>query len=156
MTKRPLRRAIEDHRSALVHGLQSLDMRSETRTDAVGSELTVLIVEDEIVARNTLATLLDRIGYVTTAVGSAESALQRLDDGAPLEVVLVDLDLPGMSGAELIAQLAKKKPSIFPILITAAPADRVAAVINSGVPHLRKPLDFSELLKVLDARIRCH
>jgi CheY-like chemotaxis protein len=131
-------------------------MWSNMRTDAGGSDLNVLIVEDELVARNALAALLVGNGYVTTAVGSAEVAMERLKSGDRPEVALVDLDLPGMNGAEFISRLAVEHPWIFPVLITAAEADRVASVLAPGTPLLRKPLDFQELLKVLDRHSRSH
>jgi CheY-like chemotaxis protein len=123
---------------------------------AGGTDLNVLIVEDEKVARNALAALLKGIGYSTNTVESAEIALELLQAGDRPEVALVDLDLPGMSGAEFISRLTVLQPWVFSVLITAASNERVASVLKQGTPHLRKPLDFQELLKVLDARSRSH
>lgn len=120
------------------------------------SELDVLIVEDEVFARNALAALLAGSGYATRAVGSAELALERLELGDRPEIALVDLDLPGMSGAELIGLLAVRQPGVFAVLITAASPERVEPLCAAGIRHLRKPLDYKELLKVLDSRSRSH
>ena len=129
-------------------------MWSDLRRDAVGSDLNVLIVEDEMVARNALASLLAGIGYATRAVGSAELARERIKEGDRPEIALVDLDLPGMNGADFIARLTVEQPQTFAILITAASNDRVAALRDAGIPHLRKPLDFKELVNVLHAHSR--
>jgi CheY-like chemotaxis protein len=129
-------------------------MWSDRSTEAVGSAVQVLIVEDELGTRNTLAALLAAIGYTTHAVGSAELALERLAEGDVPEIALVDLDLPGMNGAEFIEQLATRQPCVFPVLITAASPDRVASLLASDVLHLRKPLDFKELLRILEDRGR--
>jgi len=131
-------------------------MWSNLSTDAGGNDLNVLIVEDEVVARKALAALLKGKGYSARAFESAELALQRIKEGERPEVALVDLDLPGMNGAEFITRLAALQPWVFSVLITAASQERVAAVLKQGTPHLRKPLDFQELLKVLDSRSRSH
>ena len=124
--------------------------------DAAGGDLNVLIVEDEVIARHALASLLSAIGYATRAVGTAEIAWQRIQDGDLPEIALVDLDLPGMNGAEFISRLAAEHPNIFSVLITAAGADRVAPLRRLGIIYLPKPLDFKELLKVLESRNRSH
>ena len=134
----------------------TIRMWNNIRTDASGSDLKILIVEDEFFARNALATLLAGFGYSPRAFESAESALERIDQDEHLEVALVDLDLPGMNGAEFISRLTTQQPWVFAVLITAASPDRVSRVLAKGVPHLRKPLDFQELLKVLDTRSRSH
>ncbi len=110
----------------------------------------VLIVEDERVSRRALATLLGHSGFATTAVGSAEEALVVLAQGASPKIALIDLDLPGMSGAELIARLARLDKSVIPIVISAANDDRlIAATRARGVSFLRKPLNFEDLLSLL-------
>src|SRR3954471_10758494 len=67
----------------------------------------ILIVEDDRISRKALALLLSRSGYGVEAVGSAEDALHLADDltgeGRMPRVALVDVDLPGMSGLDLIA-----------------------------------------------------
>ena len=124
--------------------------------DAAKSDHNVLIVEDELVARHALAALLGAAGYGTRAVASAESALEGINMGERLEFALVDLDLPGMNGAEFIDRLAAEQPWVFSVLISAASPSRVALLLAEGVPYLRKPLNFQELLKVLHAHSRSH
>jgi CheY-like chemotaxis protein len=131
-------------------------MWNNSRMDADTTDHNVLIVEDELVARHALAALLVGAGYSTRSVASAESAFERIDSGERLEFALVDLDLPGMNGAEFIARLAAQQPWVFSVLISAASPSRVASVLAQGVPYLRKPLNFQELLKVLDAHSRSH
>jgi CheY-like chemotaxis protein len=111
----------------------------------------VLIVEDEPTARRALRTLLSARGYQTEAVSSGEDALTQVArDGFP-KVALVDLDLPGMSGLELIRRLEVLSPTIFPILITAA-AIEVVEKIRQQIPlaYFQKPVDFEGLMTLLD------
>jgi CheY-like chemotaxis protein len=113
----------------------------------------VLIVEDERVSRRALTALMSAIGYETEAAGSAEEALDAVQSGTHPDIALVDLDLPGMNGLDLIGRLTELDPSVFPVLITAATGDRLNSLLaNRGVAYLRKPLDFDRLLSLLDAQ----
>ena len=69
------------------------------------------------------------------------------------EVALVDLDLPGMSGSELVSYLIQKAPPIQTVLVTAACEERVSNLTEgTGVGYLRKPIDFNDLLRKLDKK----
>ena len=137
-----------------------LDMtgREEHIKEVSGRHPTVLIVEDEVVSRRALAALLGHSGFATTAVGSAEEALATLTSGGPMpKVALIDLDLPGMSGGELITFLARLDHNVIPIVISAADDERLfAATRHRGVAFLRKPLNFEHLLNVLSAKRVLH
>jgi CheY-like chemotaxis protein len=126
--------------------------QAETDTDA-STRGSVLVVEDERVARHALVLLLTSCGYSAMAVGSAEDALRLLDRTPPPAVALIDLDLPGMSGADLIRRLQSKEPAIFPVLITAAGAERVNQTLcDRSVTYFQKPLSFDRLLRLLDEK----
>src|SRR4051812_12702127 len=114
----------------------------------------ILIVEDDRVSRKALAMLLARSGYGVEAVGSAEDALHLAGDltgtGRMPRVALVDVDLPGMSGLDLIARLSTSHPALTPILVTASEDDRVfEAVRDGGLLYVRKPVDVGRLLALL-------
>ncbi len=121
----------------------------QTQTNATGD--SVLIVEDESVSRMAMALLLRANGYHAVTASSAEEALQLIDDGPLPNVALVDLDLPGMNGADLIASL-QAKGQLSAVLITAAARERIDALSLQGVPFFRKPIDFRELLHTLADR----
>jgi CheY-like chemotaxis protein len=119
-----------------------------------GHHVTVLVVEDEDVSRRALANLLRMSGYLAQSVATAESALELLNGGPEPAIALVDLDLPGMNGAELILRLHQSHPAVRTILVTAADTDRVNKLLQRNardVHHIRKPIDFNSLLHVLDS-----
>ncbi len=70
-----------------------------------------LIVEDSTVQREHVAGLLRQIGFGTVLIANdGINALRTLEQrGAPVDLVLTDLDMPGMDGVELIQQLAKRR-----------------------------------------------
>jgi DNA-binding NtrC family response regulator len=111
---------------------------------------SVLIVEDERASRTALSRLLAQSGYDNQAVGSAEDALRLIRrNGAP-RVALVDLNLPGMNGLELIEKLSRIDPSVVIVLTTAAAGEPLMDRLRDfGVEYLRKPLDFNRLLGLL-------
>lgn len=112
--------------------------------------VNVLIVEDENVSRKALASLLNASGHAAEAVESAEEAILRLESGTRPQVAVVDVDLPGMTGFELIRRMKQLYPDIQPILVTAAGSERVAPfVLRESAAYLRKPIEFRDLLHVI-------
>jgi DNA-binding response OmpR family regulator len=88
------------------------------------------------------------------AVGSAEDALRLADDldgyGRIPRVALVDVDLPGMSGLDLISRLSASHPALVPVLVTASDDERVfEAVRDGGLLYVRKPVDVGRLMALL-------
>src|SRR5215470_10234574 len=64
----------------------------------------LLIVDDEAGIRESLTSILQEEGYFVEAVGSAEEGLERAATG-DIEVILLDVWLPGMDGLEALARL---------------------------------------------------
>ena len=109
----------------------------------------ILLVEDERISRQALTWLLTSSGFQTAAYGSAEEALHAVDEELPC-LALVDVDLPGMSGLELVRRLRERFPSIRVVLLTAVTGDRINRFQKEHiVGYVRKPVDFPHLLKIL-------
>ena len=110
----------------------------------------ILIVEDERTSRRALSLLLAASGHETAAVASAEEALDVLHRGEVPDVALVDLDLPGMNGLELIQRLRKEHPEVRPVIISASGRPFLADFLSSQrLAYVRKPIDFPVLLDLL-------
>lgn len=91
--------------------------RAPTRSTRSPSRRRILLVEDHQDMREAVTELLetdDRL-EVWAAAGSAEDALGSLRDGLP-DLAVIDLDLPGMDGLELAAELHRRAPRL-PMLI---------------------------------------
>ena len=90
---------------------------------------TVLLIDDDLVSREVMATVLTMSGYtVHTAAGGA-AALELLDGGKCVPgVILMDAQMPGLSGIRLIEELrARSQAGVFAISGSGAPDDVVAA-----------------------------
>jgi DNA-binding NtrC family response regulator len=119
-------------------------------TASVSGAQEVLIVEDEQISRRAMALLFNSSGFRAQSFATAEQALNWLRQGKQPQVAIVDFNLPGMNGIELIERMKTLVPHSFPILVTAAD-DHVLfnKLKENAVPYLRKPVDFSALLSML-------
>ena len=88
---------------------------------------------------------------------SAASALQRIGDaaGEPLLLILSDINMPGMSGLELLAKAKAARPDVPVIMITAYGDDntRRKALEGGAVALLTKSIDFLLLRNEIDGRL---
>ena len=94
----------------------------------------VFLVEDHAGMRRALRRLVERSAPFRVAgeAGTAEEALERIT-AEPPQLVLVDINLPGMSGIELIARLAKEHPYVKCVVVSAyAEPERVRAAMEAG------------------------
>jgi DNA-binding NarL/FixJ family response regulator len=97
--------------------------------------MNVLLVDDHTLFREGLALLLRplRAGLVTREAGSCEEALQDLQTQGPVDMVLMDLGLPGMSGLQGIATLREQWPAMPVVALSSADdRDTVLQAINAG------------------------
>lgn len=108
----------------------------------------ILIVEDDPLARRALQSLFAARGHACRAVPSAEDALNVVEGMATLpELVLVDIDLPGMNGLELVKLLQLSHPGLACAMMSANEYE--SAPRAQAVPFVAKPLSLSKLLSVL-------
>ena len=114
--------------------------------------ITVSIIEDNELLRATLARLISRSdGFQCLSnYGDAESALAALPGVKP-EVVLVDINLPGMNGVEFVGKLKQAAPEILPVMLTAyEDTDNIFNALAAGAAgYLLKRAPRSELLEAI-------
>jgi two-component system, OmpR family, response regulator MtrA len=111
---------------------------------------TVLLVEDDPAARQGLELALSRLGYGVRAAATGEAALDGLGEG-PVDVVVLDVMLPGVDGFEVCRRL--RRVSNVPVIMLTARGDDfdIVAGLEAGADdYVVKPAE----PRVLDARIR--
>ena len=111
----------------------------------------ILIVEDEDNARKGYEALLRRWNFEVIGVASGEEALARFQDFQP-SVILLDVELPGMNGLDLLTHLGEEIQRIPIIIITGRGSDeRVVQAIDAGAYwYIEKPLKPPVLRALLD------
>jgi diguanylate cyclase (GGDEF)-like protein len=117
----------------------------------------VLVVEDDEATRGALRALLDDAGYVCDEANDGESAVAAMS-GSRFDLVVLDLGLPGMSGADVHRQLRRDPRTRFlPIVFLTAHSDRQVrlAELEAGAEDfITKPYDAEELLARVGAAVR--
>ena len=116
--------------------------------------LVVHIVDDDAGVRDSLEILLRLHGYRAVGFASGEAFLEALDNSPPRPggVVLLDLRLPGMSGAQVQAELASRKLA-WPVVILTAHGDVASArnALKAGASDfIEKPIQENLLLAALE------
>ncbi|HVK87455.1 MAG TPA: sigma-54 dependent transcriptional regulator [Kofleriaceae bacterium] len=111
----------------------------------------ILVVDDEVNARTALAELLRDEGFEVETAADAFKALGKYEGFLP-HVVVTDLKMPGMDGIELVKKIRSFEDASSVIVMTAfgAVSSAVDAMRAGAADYLTKPLNFDELLVVLD------
>jgi len=111
---------------------------------------TVLIVEDDVDLRQTLADSLEASGFAAAQAADATDALERLKHFA-YDAMVIDLHLPDANGMEVLCDAIVRYPQIRAVVITGfgEVADAVTAMKRGAVDFLTKPFELSQLTRVL-------
>ncbi|MCA8979157.1 MAG: response regulator transcription factor [Planctomycetes bacterium] len=119
------------------------------------SKPVVLVVEDDPAIRRGLTDSLRFAGYQVIETGDGLEA-QRILRGTDLELVLLDVALPGRTGFELLTELRDSRPTLPVIMVTArgAEEDRVRGLRSGADDYVVKPFSSSELLARVEAVLR--
>lgn len=80
--------------------------------------MTILIVDDETMARNLIEKILIREGYRVVQADNGTAALEILEQ-TPVDIIVSDIRMPGMNGFDLLKAVKTRYPSIPVIMITA-------------------------------------
>lgn len=115
----------------------------------------ILIVEDDGTLRHALNFNLAREGYEVVVAGDGETALNAIRN-QPLDLILLDVMLPGMSGVEVLRVLRREGIST-PVVILSAKGDEIDRVVGLKVgadDYVTKPFSRPELLARIEAILR--
>ncbi len=116
----------------------------------------VMIVDDEETICEALKAWLVKDGYQVETALSGADALKRIQD-MPYDIYLVDLNMPGMNGIELLSRLKEHQPDAVVIMMTAHGTIQTAveAMKRGAMDYLCKPFDPDELSLLME-RLLAH
>ena len=112
----------------------------------------VLLVDDEEAFRETMARALARRGLIVRCAESGEQCLEAIETIEP-NVVVLDLEMPGMGGMAALAEIVRRRPSLPVIVLTGygTMARGIQAMKAHAVDFLNKPVMADDLLAVIHA-----
>src|SRR5512136_1406705 len=114
----------------------------------------ILIVDDELIVRESLGGWLERDGHTVDKAASGEEALEKCAN-TRYDILLLDIKMEGMSGLDVLKKVKENDPDVSVVMITAYGSIPSAIEAMKGGAHeyLLKPFDPDELI-VLIERIR--
>src|SRR5262245_45532372 len=129
---------------------------SETERGA-GAHLRVMIVDDHGLFRTGLRTLLEPEGYEIITAPSGEAALRLARSFRP-DVVLMDVQMPGLSGIEATRTLLAERPELPVLMLTVEEKkDTILEAIHAGaVGYLLKDADLRDIVSAVEAAVAGH
>ena len=118
----------------------------------------ILVVEDEQHLAVGIKYNLEAEGYPVTTVGDGPTALRHIEEGAAVDLIILDLMLPGMSGYAVCEKLREMDIDV-PVLILSARTlteDRTRGFDVGADQYLTKPFDLDELLSRVRSLLLMH
>jgi len=106
----------------------------------------VLVIDDDVGILDLLSNLLGNTGYRVTTAGCGREGLEALASEAP-DIVLLDVQMPGMSGFETLAKIREEHPDLPVVMITGHGSEEVAAdALRLGADdYIAKPVRIRNL-----------
>lgn len=115
----------------------------------------ILVAEDEESVRRMIGLVLRAAGYDSVLCADGRDAADRLEQGAQVDAVLLDLRMPRMGGLELVAHLrARPESQTLPVVAMSAYNDEVQereAIAAGANAFLAKPFTIADLSRTLAA-----
>ena len=138
------------------HGSQYFRSYSVRSAVSAPAHLNLLIVDDERSVRDACREIATTLGYHATGAESAEQAL-RLIESQTIDVVFLDLKLPGTGGLDAMRQIKARRPDVEVIVVTGhgTVESAVQAMKAGAYDYVTKPFSMAEL-KLLLGRVSGH
>jgi two-component system KDP operon response regulator KdpE len=118
-------------------------------------QATILIADDALDLRHALRASLSALGFEITEASNGEQAIQAAA-GRPFDVVLLDINMPGMGGVEACRKIRESHPSQQVLMLTVrdSEADKIKALDAGADDYVTKPFSIPELAARIRAAVR--
>ena len=119
----------------------------------------VLVVDDDAGARNTLSRILERAGFMVTAVDNGLAAIAELEQ-QPVRAIVCDIQMPFLEGGRFYDELARSLPAMAGrvVFVTGWASDEQVRqlVERSGRQVVHKPVDIKQLVNAVRSVVDRH
>ena len=140
------------HFPACERGIEEPKPVVEAQSAPAAKALQVLVVDDDELLQHALRRLLKNLGHAATSVFGGEAALEMIEMGFRPDLVILDMNMPGMDGAVALPRIRALCPTV-PVLLATGRADQAAIDLVDNHAHvtlLPKPFDLENFRRVLE------
>jgi CheY-like chemotaxis protein len=133
-------------------------MQAETPDRGIGDpEWRLLVCDDSPTERSSLSQILQRRGYDVDEASDGAAAL-RMIKARPYDLLLLDLQMPGTDGFDVLAFVQKNQPDLAVVVLSGLPPDEIGSGIGrlpdlELPPLLLKPIDTKQLFQVIELKL---
>jgi two-component system KDP operon response regulator KdpE len=122
---------------------------------AAAAPIRVLLVDDEPSIRRALRTPLNEMGFVTTEASRGEEAIQLLQ-AQTFDVVLLDVNMPGIGGVKTLERLRSMAPRLPILMLTVVDGEeeKIAALESGADDYITKPFSIREVIARMRSAVR--
>lgn len=115
---------------------------------------TILIVDDDKFILNVFSRILQKQGYTVEVAETGQETLEKMNE-SQYDLVLIDVNLPDVSGIDLVSKLNSIDPDILKIIITGFPSleDATRAMDQGVTAYLVKPVKSEELIALIAKKL---
>ena len=106
----------------------------------------LLLVDDDPLVRELVGEQLRCAGFSVTVCGEGRTAIERLDSGLAVDLLLTDFSMPEMNGVTLAREARKRRPRLPVVVLTGYVSDAADAAGDADFELLRKPIDSAALI----------
>jgi CheY-like chemotaxis protein len=121
---------------------------SELQSMTASGRLTVLVVDDDKLARHTLRHMLEHAGFTVVLAATGRQALKTFQE-RPIAAVVTDIMMPSMDGLRLIRELLALQPGASILAVSGAEKRLEVARQVGAKAVLRKPIDLTDLVHTM-------
>ncbi len=109
--------------------------------------LSILLVDDDDLIRESVTEVLQFLGHRPFSAPGGQEALRLLEDGLPVDLVILDMNMPVMNGAETLPRILAQRPDLPVLMATGYSEEDIVPLLvgRPNVQSLRKPFSIQEL-----------
>lgn len=116
------------------------------------SKKTILVVDDDMSITSIFEFILDQANYNSLVASSGEESLEILKSDVPVDLIFLDVKMPGMSGIDAFREIQKIRPFVLVVMMTGYSVDELLkeAFELGAYGVIYKPFDIEEILSVIE------
>ena len=120
-----------------------------------GGNETILVVEDDDEVRQLVTRAIKRLGYTAISAPGGREALEIVHGGQTIDLLVTDVSMPHMSGAQLVAQLHATQPNLPVVYMSGFTANVVTrlAIESSTAKFVQKPFRIADLAEAIESSL---